>query len=368
MARIKPLHMLSAVTLASLALRLLLLAEKPVGLDEIHTLIIIGLPLQEALDYVAMVGWMPAYFLLAWAAEQLLSLGPGIRLISILFGTLTIPLVYLLGERLLGARAGLAASFLLAIHPFHIGYSQYMKEYAMLIFLFAASCLLFLKVMEARDRRIWAAFTVLNALMFLTHFLSIILIVSQFAAWIFTGARRKSVAIGFLSHAAAVLALSFPWLLKLFSNPVVRDYGGAFDYDLLRIGYVFFKLSIGVNVSGFLSWVPALFWLSLPFFALLFFLGALSLFRSGRKPFTIVITLLLAPPILLFTVSSLAFNVFNYRYLSPLLAVYVLLPAAYFAGKGRLPALLLTAALLLAADAYYFSVITLEDWPVLFGI
>ena len=57
-----------------------------------------------------------------------------IRLLSVLFGVITIWVIYLLGKKMLDVKHGLICAFLLAISPFHIWYSTEAKNNAMVIF------------------------------------------------------------------------------------------------------------------------------------------------------------------------------------------------------------------------------------------
>lgn len=57
-----------------------------------------------------------------------------VRLVSVLFGILSVYSIYLVGKNISTKQTGFIASFLLAIHPFHIEYSQEGRSYSMLIF------------------------------------------------------------------------------------------------------------------------------------------------------------------------------------------------------------------------------------------
>lgn len=61
------------------------------------------------------------------------------RLPSALFGILTVPLLFLAGRRLVGARAAFTAAVLLALSSWHIFYSQHARMYALFLFLFLAA-------------------------------------------------------------------------------------------------------------------------------------------------------------------------------------------------------------------------------------
>lgn len=51
------------------------------------------------------------------------------RIISVLLGTIAIPLIYYLGKIISNKKIGLISAFLLATSPFHIGMSRYLREY-----------------------------------------------------------------------------------------------------------------------------------------------------------------------------------------------------------------------------------------------
>ncbi len=91
----------------------------------------------------------PLYYVLAWLWTQVAGTGEiGLRSLSALFGTATIGVVWALGRRLAGDRAGLAAAALVALNPMLIWFSQEARAYALLALLGALSALLWLRAME----------------------------------------------------------------------------------------------------------------------------------------------------------------------------------------------------------------------------
>ncbi len=77
---------------------------------------------------------------------------PVVRGLSVLFGVLTVPLIYGVAWQLFRRRlAGLLAALLLAVSPLHIWYGQETRMYTLLIFL----CLLssyFLLLLASRSQ------------------------------------------------------------------------------------------------------------------------------------------------------------------------------------------------------------------------
>ncbi len=69
-----------------------------------------------------------------------------IRFFSVFFGTATIAIVWLLGKQMFGARAGVLATFIAAISPFAVHYSQEIRMYALAMFLVALGLYFFVRV------------------------------------------------------------------------------------------------------------------------------------------------------------------------------------------------------------------------------
>ena len=81
----------------------------------------------------------PLYYVLAWAwAKAFGTHEVGLRSLSTLFGTATVPLAYCIGAELAHRRAGLIAAALVAVSPMLIWYSQEARSYAVLAFFCAA--------------------------------------------------------------------------------------------------------------------------------------------------------------------------------------------------------------------------------------
>ena len=58
-----------------------------------------------------------------------------LRFPSVVFGVLTVPLMWAVGRRLMGRGAGVAAAWLTAVHPLYVYYAQEARMYTQLVFL-----------------------------------------------------------------------------------------------------------------------------------------------------------------------------------------------------------------------------------------
>jgi uncharacterized membrane protein len=242
---------LLALILVALGLRMARLGFQPLWWDEGWSLYFATLDLGSMLARTAVDIHPPFYYLLLHLWTGLFGTSAGsARLLSVLLGTATVPLLYATGRRLLGFRGGLAAAFLLAISPFHIYYSQEVRMYVLVTLLGLAATHFALRCPTGRwnargwGAGSWAAYvlTATAALysQYYAAFLLLALNLVVLARWL-RGARtgspagRSGRALGsWLGAQAAVLLLFLPWLW----------YAGG---KLLT--YVRFKVSVEQDLS-----------------------------------------------------------------------------------------------------------------------
>lgn len=92
------------------------------------------------------------------------------RSLSALFATASVPLLYVLGRRLFGARAGAIAALLLASHTFLIRYAQEARGYTLLLFLVIFSSYLLVKAVNEGTRGSWVGHGITMGLAIHAHF------------------------------------------------------------------------------------------------------------------------------------------------------------------------------------------------------
>jgi hypothetical protein len=142
------------------------------------------------------------------------------RMLSVLFGTATIPLVYALGCKLSSRFTGLCASLLLALNTFGVEWSQEIRSYSMVAFLVTASSLLFLDGLENSRTRVWLLYIAVSTLAAYCHLFAGLVILAQALALIVSPqavtARWRA-----LMSMAAIGMLSLPLLYLFYLR--VRD-------------------------------------------------------------------------------------------------------------------------------------------------
>jgi 4-amino-4-deoxy-L-arabinose transferase-like glycosyltransferase len=213
-----PLLLVAGLTLLGALLRFPTLDRQSFWLDELVTVSLLDHGLGDVLREVPRSEATPfLYYVVAWAWGSLFGLGEvGIRTLSALAGTATIPVAYGAGAVLVSRRAGVVAAALVAVNPFLVWYSQEARSYALLGLLGAATVLAFGHALRGSGRALvlWGA---LCALAIATHYYALFLVGAELV-WLLVRARpRRPVVLASLIPIAA-LAVHVPLLLEQRDN------------------------------------------------------------------------------------------------------------------------------------------------------
>jgi mannosyltransferase len=142
-----------------------------------------------------------------------------IRLLSVLAGAATVVPIYFVAKRLADWRAGAAAGFVYALHPFVIRYSQEARGYSLAMLVVATLTWLLLIGIERRRAWWWAAYGIVAALGLYVH-LFVALSIAAHGLWVL--AARK------VPPWRSVAAALVPLLLAAAPlQLVILQYGGG---------------------------------------------------------------------------------------------------------------------------------------------
>jgi uncharacterized membrane protein len=222
--------------------------------DEIYSATITGNPELPFIAAFADPGNPPFYFLLlkvwffifGWSERA----GP---LLSVLLGTLAIPVMYVLVRRYFGRKTALLAAFFMALSGFAIGYSQEMRAYILKIFLAPLVALFFLKLLQKQSLPDLILYVLLSICMANAHYYGVLFVMANFVFYLFyrCSSRQFRVKDFFLFLAGNILiALSFmPYFLYqllIRHNSFERDYAIRADYVLIFLITAVFSV-IGIK-------------------------------------------------------------------------------------------------------------------------
>jgi mannosyltransferase len=150
----------------------------------------------------------PLYYVLAWGWSRLFGLHEtGLRSLSAVFGTATIPAAYAAARVFVSRRASCFTAALIAVSPFLVWYSQEARAYAMLVFFGTLSLALLRRATEPGATWWLAGWAIASGLAITTHYFAFFLLTAE-AAWLFyRSADRRAVgkAIAFVTLVTAAL-------------------------------------------------------------------------------------------------------------------------------------------------------------------
>ena len=156
----------------------------------------------------------PLYYVLLHYWMTLGNADWNLRLLSVILGVANIGVVFLLGRLLANTRTGLWAAALLSVYVAHVWYSQEVRMYALLMFLYSLGILGFVVVAKTTCRNIGAGlFLVGTASMFYVQGLGPLYAATLSLAWLaWIIARRNWTEFRVWGVAnLIVLALFLPW-------------------------------------------------------------------------------------------------------------------------------------------------------------
>ncbi len=152
-----------------------------------------------------------------------------IRLLSVLFGTLNIPVFYFIGKELKFPKGGLAAAAFAAVNSLLIYYSQEVKFYSLIALLASLSLLFVLKAVKNPSKKNFVWLAVINTAILYTYtigFLFIAIEAAVFGVYIYTKCPKNFKNFAFSYLATALLFT--PYLpvffhhISLSSKPYVN--------------------------------------------------------------------------------------------------------------------------------------------------
>lgn len=158
------------------------------------------------LYYILLSGWM-----------RIFGQAPAVvRALSVLFGLVTVALVFFLGLKLFDIRSAAVMATLVAISPFQVHYSQEVRMYsALAAFILLAALSLWMGMMS-RQRAWWVVFAVSAAIAQYTHSIAVFYLLLLALTPVFARRWKDAVAVGLAGLGA--MALYLPWMARLPSQ------------------------------------------------------------------------------------------------------------------------------------------------------
>jgi mannosyltransferase len=310
------------------ALRLQSLAFQSLWRDEADAIRFALVPLPDMLKTFSQPGFNgPLYFLLLRGWIDLAGQSEfAIRFPSLLFGVISLALIYSLGTRLFSRPIGLIAATLLAVSGYHVWYSQEAKMYTLIAALALAAIYCLRRGLEDGQARCWSSVVVCTSLAVYAHILAALLIPVEMllavAWWPRTARRhRRRLTPALISFAV----LSVPYLpLAVWQLPLIFQPGET-GFNQYTLGQMLNVLN-GAYTRGILNslddtWAVIVAGLAVA----LVLLGVLTrLSKNNRAPSAAGLAIWLTLPVLAIWFVSLHRPLFTDRYVIWIMPAYYL--------------------------------------------
>jgi len=273
---------------------------------------------------------MLLYYLLlrVWVAVGFGTGDFAIRTLSVVFAVATVPLVYLLGTRMFGPRAGAIGALFLTLNSFWVSYAQYARSYSLVVFLVTLSMLLYLRSLARPSTKNWVGYTVVSTFAVYSHFFATPVLAAQWIALIFRPRRDvpwKGVLISALIICGAALPLAYAVVFRdrNLVSWIPRITPHQFYFSLLYL--------TGARSAGWggriLRWLYGISCLAALIIAIRLRAYPTSRISSDLWHFGLLLSWLTVPPILAYVVSVIVTPIYQEYYLLIVSPALVLLAA-----------------------------------------
>jgi len=278
----------------------------------------------------------PFYYLVLKVWSDLFGTGEvALRFPSLIFGLLTIYLIYFIGKELFNKKTGLIAGLLLSTSGLHIYYSQEARMYSLIALLVSFAVFSFVKITNKGRLGDWILFSLSIFLIAATDYVAL-LIIPAFWIWGIIYKKNLKWFLKLLMSHIILLLFAFYWSPIFFkqlssgislnlNSPSWWNLLGSFSFKnfaLIPVKFILGRISFDNNIVYVL--IAAI------VFGLFGYPLILS-FKNLKK--SLIIWLWLVVPILFAVVVSLRLPIFSYfRFLFCLPAFYLLVSI----GLGKL--------------------------------
>lgn len=289
--------LLVLVTLVAFGLRVFDLAKQSFWYDEAFSVYLARFDLGTITARTAADIQPPLYYYLLnlWMAVA----GDSefaVRFLSLVFGVLTVPLVYVLARRLFNSTAALFAALIATFSALYLWYSQEARMYTLITFLGLLSGYALVRalapspVAKRAGARWWLVFALANIAAIYTHYFAFALLAFQFlyAFYIIASRRAPLHALRNLVVAfAAILVAFLPWV-PFMLNRLGED-ASYFRGDLKldeAVRHILINFSVGESVLENIAQYIAVGWLVVLVLVLLAYLLSNRKSDSRTNPFS----------------------------------------------------------------------------------
>ena len=147
------------------------------------------------------------------------------RFLSILFGTVSIVLVFAVGRLLFGYYVGTLSAFFMAVSRFQIYYAQEIRYYSLFEMMTLISFYLYLKLLKSASWIYSVAYVLSSVLLYYTHDFGILILAVQIIYLLIKFKKQRAALLRWVISLAAIIILISPRFLDAFGKKAVGGEG-----------------------------------------------------------------------------------------------------------------------------------------------
>ena len=271
----------------------------------------------------------PLYLFLLHYWDQITDTEFGLRLLSVLFSSISILMTYLLGKLLFTKKIGLISAFLLAISPLNIYYSQELRMYSMMTCLTLFSVYFLIRALKDQKFGFWMGYVIFNLLNIYCHYMSLFIWLAQgfFFLMVYYRDSGKKIREGWFVSNFLIFFCSIPWLMLTFYPTIEMAKTFPIRWNFFWTPPISFK-SLFMSFKNFSSGYNAtaiVYLFTTTIFFLFFILG---IFKMRKQKKLLLCLLCLFVPILALAIISSIRSIYIDRYLVSSSLFYYLIVSA----------------------------------------
>jgi mannosyltransferase len=263
-------YTVALLTVAAAILRFIFLDAKSLWLDEGYTAFIATTTFRAFVRELSRGETNMLYYeVLRWWSDLAGTSEISLRLLSVIFATATVPLIYELGAELCDRQVGLLAALLLTVNVACVQFAQQARSYSMVGLLVTLSALLFVRSVKRSSPARCAGYVIVGSLCAYVHLFAVLILPAQWLALFLFRADRKTklrltacIAVaGILSVPPIWLAIfrqqgQAGWIPATTTAAVVKvfaTFAGLYWGEMGGLGWLLFAIyvaGIGIAVAG----------------------------------------------------------------------------------------------------------------------
>lgn len=281
-----------------------------------------------------------------------------LRLPSILFGVISIGVIYCLGKLLFNKRAGLFSAFILAVSPFHIYYSREIRMYSLIALLSLTAVYFLVRAMRENKDIHWLCYSISNIIGIYVHPMVILFFIAEAMFFIFYIKKYNRLINRWLKFHFFIFILLIPWIISMLSgfNLVIKRDDWFFELTFswipqitwANVFYTFKNFSIGYNA------VKQIYFFAVLLFFALFLWGVFKKDKEGEGR-VLALVCLFAPILFAYVISKFRACYLDRYFITSSLFYYLII------GKG-LSSLNKKYALLILGGIIFLSLFALKNY------